>query len=249
MKVLLIDSDRDWVDMLTGCLKAHGYDVSRAYTREQAKGAWMEHRPDLVLMDPVLKGSDMLPLYRELRLQHDALMLVMAGKRDVQEEIRCLEAGVDDYLQKPFFPAQLFAHLHAISRRIRSTVELRPAAVITVGPLCLDSRCHEVMVSGKTMRLTPIESKLLYLLAVNANTVCTTDQMVTYVWGYSGEGDASVIKTHIRHLRQKIEPEPSHPRYIVTVPRVGYTLSHPIAEVLDVPAFQEGTRPLRVVSR
>jgi len=86
---------------------------------------------------------------------------------------------------------------------------------------------NEVSVQGETFRLTPTESKLLHLLAVNVNDVCTASQIVTHVWGYNGDGDASLIKAHIRHLRQKIEPEPGHPRYLCTVPGVGYTLLCP----------------------
>ncbi len=95
---------------------------------------------------------------------------------------------------------------------------------MTVGPICVDSLHNEVIVHGKTIRLTPTESKLLHLLAASANDVCTANQIVTHVWGYDGEGDASLIKAHIRHLRQKIEPDPGNPRYILTVPGVGYTL-------------------------
>jgi DNA-binding response OmpR family regulator len=107
---------------------------------------------------------------------------------------------------------------------VRSSLEQRPPSTITVGPICVDSLHNEVRVHGKTTRLTRTESKLLHLLAINADDVCTAEQIVTYVWGYDGEGSACLIKAHIRHLRQKIEPDPTHPRYILTVPGVGYTL-------------------------
>jgi DNA-binding response OmpR family regulator len=224
MKLLIIDSDRDLVEMLTSWLKNLGYEVLRAYNAERAKSEWLEHRPDLVILDTAFKDIDMLALCRELRATHDALVLVVTDGKDVQEEVRCLEAGADDYLRKPFFPSQLLARIRAVSRRARSTLEHRPSSLVTVGSLIVDSLHNEVKVRGKTVRLTPTESKLLHLLAVNANDVCTPDHIVTHVWGYNGDGDAGLIKAHIRHLRQKVEPDPANPRYILTMPGVGYTL-------------------------
>jgi DNA-binding response OmpR family regulator len=224
MKLLVIDSDRDLVAMLTSWLKTLGYEVYRAYTAERAKAEWLEQRPDLVIMDTSLKDVDMLSLCRELRIKHDALTLVVTDGKDVQDEVRCLESGADDYLRKPFFPSQLLARIRAVSRRARGTLEHRPSSLIHVGPICVDSLHNEVTVNGKTSRLTPTESKLLHLLAINANDVCTASQIVTHVWGYDGDGDVCLIKAHIRHLRQKIEPDSSHPHYILTVPGVGYTL-------------------------
>jgi Response regulators consisting of a CheY-like receiver domain and a winged-helix DNA-binding domain len=241
MKLLVIDSDRDLVEMLTSWLKTLGYEVYRAYTAERAKTEWIEQRPDLVIMDTALKDVDMLAICRELRTKHDALTLVVTDGKDVQDEVRCLESGADDYLRKPFFPSQLLARIRAVSRRSRNTLERRPSSLIHVGPICVDSLHNEVVVNGKTARLTPTESKMLHLLAINANDVCTASQIVTHVWGYDGDGDACLIKAHIRHLRQKIEPDPSSPHFILTVPGVGYTLIRHSLE--EVPAHE-----LRVVS-
>jgi DNA-binding response OmpR family regulator len=232
MKLLLVDGDRHLIEMLKGWLKTLGYEVHRAYTGERAKKEWLEQRPDLVILDTTLKDVDALAMCRELRRVHDALVLVVTDGKSVQDEIHCLESGADDYLRKPFFPEQLLARIRAIGRRARSTLEQRPPSIITVGPIRLDSLHNEVSTNGKTMRLTPTESKLLHLLAINANDVCTAGQIVTYIWGYNGDGEASLIKAHIRHLRQKIEPDPSNPRYICTVPGVGYSLiRHPIEEL------------------
>ena len=229
MKLLVVDNDRHLVEMLMGWLKTLGYEMYRAYTGERAKSEWLEQQPDLVILDTALKDVDALAMCRELRCVHDALVLVVTEGKNVQDEIHCLESGADDYLRKPFFPDQLLARIHAVSRRARSTLEQRPSSIITVGPICVDSLHNEVSVHGKTHRLTPTESKLLHLLAINANNVCTAGQIVTYIWGYNGDGEASLIKAHIRHLRQKIEPDPANPRYISTVPGVGYSLiRHPI---------------------
>jgi DNA-binding response OmpR family regulator len=231
MKLLIIDSDRDMVEMLVNWLKACGYEVHRAYTGEQAKSKWLEQEPDLVILDVALKDVDAMEMCRNLRMKHDALVLVVTDGKDVQDEVRCLESGADDYLRKPFFPNQLLARIRAVSRRARSSVSQRPSSIITVGPLVIDSLHNEVRIHGKAVRLTPTEGKLLYLLAINANEVCTSEQIITRIWGFGEMGDTYLIKAHIHHLRHKIEPDLDNPHYILTVPGVGYTLvRHPVDE-------------------
>ena len=247
MKVLIVDPDRDLVEMLMSWLKTLGYEVHRAYTGERAKFVWEEQEPDLVLLDPAIKDIEALSMCRDMRHKHDALVLVMTEGKEVQDEVRCLESGADDYLRKPFFPSQLLARIHALSRRGRSSLAQRPSSIVTVGPIRVDSMHNIASIDGKIVNLTPTESKLLHLLAVNANNVCSANQIVSHIWGFGDEGDKCLIKAHIRHLRQKIEPEPSNPVYILTVPSVGYTLTrNPSEEKLY--SAKEITHALRVVS-
>lgn len=245
MKILVIDNDRDLVEMLTSWLKTLGFEVYRAYSEERARTEWEEQKPDLVILDTLLKDTNALAMCRDLRQAHDALVLVVTDGKDVQDEVRCLESGADDYLRKPFFPSQLLARIRALSRRGRSTLQQRPSSLIKVGPLTVDSLHNEVRINDTVMRLTPTESKLLHLLAINANNVCTADQIVSYIWGYGDDGDSGLIKAHIRHLRQKIEPEPSKPCFILTVPGVGYTM---IRYPTDERETKEITRSLQVVA-
>jgi DNA-binding response OmpR family regulator len=247
MKLLIVDVDRDLVEMLTSWLKTLGYEVCRAYTGERAKIEWEEQEPDLVLIDTALRDVDALAMCRDMRHKHDALVLVITDGKDVQDEVRCLESGADDYLHKPFFPSQLLARIHALSRRGRSTLAQRPSSIVTVGPIRVDSLHNEVIVDGRKARMTPTESKLLHLLAVNANNVCTASQIVSHIWGFGNDGDTCLIKAHIRHLRQKIEPDPSQPSYILTVPGVGYTLIRHSSEEVKYSA-KELTRTLHAVS-
>src|SRR5713101_7857208 len=177
MKLVIVDNDRDMVEMLTRWLETLGYEVYRAYNGERAKIEWEEQKPDLVILDTALKDINALEMCRELRHQHDALVLVITDSKDVQDEVRCLESGADDYLRKPFFPLQLLARIHAVSRRGRSTLALRPSSILTVGPIRVDSLHNEVSVHEKISRLTPTESKLLHLLATNAGNVCTANQI------------------------------------------------------------------------
>ena len=248
MKLLVIDSDRDMVEMLTNWLKAYGYEVHRAYTGEQARTKWLEHLPDIVILDVALKDIDALEMCRDLRAKHDALVLVVTDGKDVYDEVRCLESGMDDYLRKPFFPNQLLARIHAVSRRARSSVSQRPSSIITVGPMVVDALHNEVRLHGQTIRLTPTEGKLMHLLAANANEVCTANQIIARVWGFGEVGDTYLIKAHIHHLRQKIEPDLDKPRYILTVPGVGYTLVRRPAEDASTQP-KEKVRAPRVMSK
>ena len=248
MKLLIVDTDRALVEMLTSWLKTLGYEVYRAYTGERARLEWQEQQPDLVIIDPTLHDMDGLTLCREMSIKHDALVLVIIDCKDVQDEVRCLELGADDYLRKRFFPNQFQERLHAISRRGRTTLTQRPSSIVTVGRLRVDSLNNEVNVDNKTIRLTPTESKLLYLLALNANNVCTADQIVAHIWGFGNEGDACLIKAHIRHLRQKIERDPSHPTYILTVPCVGYTLTSHYDKEESYNDAKELIRSLRIAA-
>ena len=237
MKLLIVDNDRDLVEMLTSWLKTLGFEVYRAYSGERAKIEWEEQKPDLVILDTALKDIDALAMCREMRHIHDALVLVVTDGKDVHDEVRCLESGADDYLRKPFFPSQILARIRAVSRRGRSSLSQRPSSIVKVGPLQVDSLHNEVRVNGKTARLTPTESKLLHLLAVNVNNVCTASQIVSHIWGFGNDGDSCLIKAHIRHIRQKVELDPGNPRYILTVPGVGYTMIRHSADEQDTREF------------
>ncbi len=245
MKLLLVDNDHNLVEMLTGWLKTLGYEVSHAYTGERAKIEWARLQPDLVILDTTLKDVDALAMCREMTGRHDALLLVMTEAKDTQDEIHCLESCADDYLRKPFSPAQFLAHVHALSRRTGSKHEQRPSATLTIGPIHIDSLHNRVSIYDKTIRLTPTESKLLHLLAVNANQVCTASHIVSHVWGFNDVGDSALIKAHIRHLRQKIEPNPGNPCYIQTVPGSGYML---VPRAGEEHAAKEVSHSLRAVS-
>ena len=213
------------VEMLTGWLRARGYTVHFAFTADRIRSSWETHEPDLVILDVSMPGVDSLAMCRDLRSQHDALILAVTTERDTQMEVQCLESGADAFLAKPFLPKQLLAYIHALKRRVRSTLQRQPSSVMVAGPIHFDASRNEVKVDGRSSRLTPTESRILQLLVANTGDVCTLNQIVSHAWGYGDEGDTYLIKAHIRHLREKIEKEPSKPTFIRTVPGVGYTLS------------------------
>ncbi len=155
--------------------------------------------------------------------------MILTCRDREQDEVRSLELGADDYLTKPFSPRQLLARIRALARRATTAPTIRGNSMVAVGPISLDPMRHEASRSGAKVRLTPTESRLLHLLLTHSGQVLTTDLIVERVWGYDDAGDTGLVKTHIRHLRQKIEPEPNTPQYIVTVPGVGYTFMAPVA--------------------
>ncbi len=244
MKILLVDTDRDLIEMLSSWLRTVGYEVHRAYTLERARRLWEEQEPDLVIMEMTIENEDGLEMCNDMRAVYDALVLALTEAINSQDEIRCLELGADDYLRKPFLPGQLLAHIRALSRRGRS-IQLAPASsTLTVGPIRIDAVSSQVSIHGKSTYLTPIENKLLRFLAINANNVCTGNQIVSHIWGFSNYGDIRLIKAHIQHLRQKIEEDPKNPVYLLTVRGVGYSLVHRSIEERD---SREVTRALRKV--
>ena len=243
MKLLLVDSDRDLIEMLSSWLKTMGYEVYRAYTLERAQRMWKEEEPDLVIIETAMEGEEGLEFCRDMRTTHDTLVLALTEAVNSQNEIRCLESGVDAYLRKPFFPGQLLAHIHALSRRGRSIHAAPTPSILTIGPIRIDAVSSRVSVNGKIEYLTPIENKLLRFLAINVNNVCTGSQIVSHIWGFSNYGDTRLIKAHIQHLRRKIEQDPNNPTYLLTVRGVGYSLVHRSPEEYD---SKEVTHALQV---
>ncbi|MBF6591527.1 MAG: response regulator transcription factor [Ktedonobacterales bacterium] len=223
MKILVADDDRDMVDLLTYWLRGYGYDIVRAFDGEQAIARWREDKPDLVILDIEMPKVDGFEVCRRMSAESNSSVLVLTCRDPEADEVRALDLGADDYLRKPFSPRQLLARIRAVTRRANATAHVSSTSVVTVGPVTLDSMRHEATRNGSKVRLTPIESRLLHLLLTHTGQVLTTDVIVERVWGYDDGGDTGLVKTHIRHLRQKIEPEANVPRYIVTVPGVGYT--------------------------
>jgi DNA-binding response OmpR family regulator len=244
MKLLLIDTDRDLIEMLSSWLRTVGHEVYRAYTLEHARLVWREKEPDLVIMEMTIEGDNGLEMCNAMRAVHEAQVLALTEAITSQDEIRCLELGADDYLRKPFLPAQLLAHIRALSRRGRSSQQAPTSSTLTVGSIHIDAVSSQVSVNGRTSYLTPIENKLLRFLAMNANNVCTGDQIVSHIWGFSNYGDIRLIKAHMQHLRQKIERDPANPVYLLTVRGVGYSLVH---RSIDESNTREVTRALRKV--
>src|ERR1700680_4980880 len=221
---MVADDDRDMVDMLSYWLKGHGYDVVRAFDGEQAIKRWRETLPDLVILDVQMPKLDGFEVCRQMRSESNSMVLILTAFDREDDEIRGLEMGADDYLRKPFSPRQLLARIKAIMRRSSSSRGTSGSSSITVVQVTLEHMRHEVTRDGTKVRLTPTESRLLHLLITHTGQVLTTDMIIERVWGYDESGDSGLVKTHIRHLRQKVEPHPNSPQSIMTEPGVGFSL-------------------------
>lgn len=239
MKLLFVENDRDMMEMLRNWLRTQGYEVYRAYTCEQATDVWLEQHPDLVIVDSDMPQTNLLHWCGEMRKRHDVLLITISSSKAVENEVRWLNGGADDYLLKPFFPRQLLARLHSMYRRIHVAPEQLSSSMLSVGPVQVDRLHHLITTQGKTTHLTPLESKLIQFLLANAGCVCTSQQIMTRIWGYNEAADVHLIKAHIHHLRQKIELDPAHPRYILTVPGSGYSFTCPSEEKTEELLYME----------
>src|SRR5438309_6389155 len=161
---MVADDDRDMVDMLSYWLKGHGYDVVRAFDGEQAIKRWRETLPDLVILDVQMPKLDGFEVCRQMRSETNSMVLILTAQDRVEDEIRGLEMGADDYLRKPFSPRRLLAHITAVMRRYAYSCENGVSTLMTVGPITLDPLRDEVLRDERKVKLTPTESRLLHLL-------------------------------------------------------------------------------------
>src|SRR5712692_5668302 len=221
MKIMVADHDCDLVDLLSFWLKRQGYDVVRAFDGEQAIQRWHQAWPDLVLLDLHLPKHDGFAVCQQMRSETHAMALILTGSDCEEDEVRGLEMGADDYLRKPFSPRHLLAHITAVMRRSSHAHPEAASPVMTVGPLTLDPLRQEVLRDESKVKVTPTESRLLHLLVTHIGQVLTPGIISNRLWGDDERGKIGLLKTHIYHLRQKVEPDAKSPRYILTVPGSG----------------------------
>ena len=223
MKILIVEDDVDLLDLTTYALQREGYEVVAAVDGLQGLARWEAERPDLVLLDGNLPGLNGFEVCRRIR-QAGATPIVMLTARDQDEDIvRGLQLGADDYVTKPFSAKQLVARMQAVLRRAQADPYRQATREVRAGDLVLDLQSHEATKGGRAVQLTPLEFKLLYMLALNEGRVIPYSRLVEYAWGYDG-GDASLLKTHISHIRDKLGIGRDAPGGIRAVSGVGYSL-------------------------
>lgn len=222
MKVLVVDDDRVLADVITFTLRREGYVVIQAHDGAAGLERWADEQPDLIILDVNMPKVSGFEVCRRIRKQANTPILMLTVRGDEDDIVGGLELGADDYIVKPFSPRQLVARVNAILRR--SGGKPLPAE-LQVGHLKLVPGKRELIIgSGKEpVSLTPLENKLLECLMVNAGQVLTFDKIIDYVWGPAA-ADRDMLRQLVRRLRTKIEPEPSEPIYIKTVPGLGYGL-------------------------
>ena len=232
-RILVVDDEQDLVWALRHVLSGRGYEVLTAYDGMDALAVARRHHPDLVILDIGMPQLDGLKVCRALR-RDPALaavpILFLTAHSAVEDRVTGLQAGGDDYMTKPFDTQELAARVMALLRRARPTPEERPGPkkqdfLLRVAALELDLRtCQVRLAHGRPNQLTPTEFDLLYYLITHQGEVFSSQHLLRHVWHYPPEtGDASLVRWHIKNLRVKIEPDPTQPNYIQTVPRHGYT--------------------------
>jgi DNA-binding response OmpR family regulator len=220
-RILVVDDESTIREVVRRYLEREGFSVQEAADGYAALDAVQDAPPDLIVLDLMLPGIDGLTITQNLRQRHTIPIIMLTAKGEVSDRIRGLEVGADDYLAKPFSPQELVARVHAVLRR-SDMAEPAPGQRLSFGPLELDPASRLVTRAGEQLSLTATEFDLLWHLASHARQVFTRAQLLDQVWGYEYYGDASTVTVHISRLREKIEPDPSKPRFIVTVWGVGY---------------------------
>jgi len=223
--LLVVDDEKDIVDLMEYHLAKEGYRVLKAYDGEEALRVIRAEKPDLLLLDLMLPGIQGLELCRLLRKspEHHHLPIIMVtAKGEVIDKVVGLEMGADDYLPKPFSVRELVARVKALLRRQEFQTEPGAAEIFESGRLRIDYAAHEVCVDARKVDLSPTEFNILKFLARHPGRVYSRDQLLNAVWGADAFVEPRTVDVHIKRLRAQIEKIPSHPEFVLTVRGVGY---------------------------
>ena len=221
-KILLVDDDRDLLEMLCSIFRRAGYtNLVTASSGVEALQTWREQQPELIVLDVMMPGMDGFEVLREIRRTSHIPVLMLTARGEAEDRIEGLEIGADDYLSKPFLPKELLLRVQAILHRTypepNRTVELAASTV--------DLERAEVWKNGERLPLTAKELQLFQKLYENAGRIVTTGILCETICGEFWQGYESTLSTHIRHLREKIEANPSKPVSLVTAKGLGYRLN------------------------
>lgn len=230
-RILIVDDEPRLVRLVREVLGAVGYEVLEAADGETGIEMVALEQPDLLLLDILLpRGMDGYEVCRRVREFSNLPIIMLTAKAREADMLEGFDVGADDYLTKPFSAKELIARVEAVLRRSKSPKEIITKK-LECGGLEIDFARHQVRVRGQQVRLTRTEYKLLGELAMNANKVMLHQDLLAEVWGPEYRDDIDYLRTYIRYLRQKIEVDPSHPRYILTHTGVGYMLACPEPDV------------------
>jgi len=217
--VMVVDDDQDLAEMLGIVLTSSGFDVDLVSRGDEALEVFRNNPPDLVLLDVMLPGIDGIEVCRLIRKESMVPIVMLSAKGETQDIVRGLEAGADDYMQKPFRDkAELVARIRTRLRRTHSDV----TGLLTIGDLTIDVTAHEVRRGTSVIQLTRLEFDLLVALAKDPGRVFSRDTLLSEVWGYRQTTDTRLVNVHVQRLRSKIEHDAEHPEIVMTVRGVGY---------------------------
>ncbi len=220
--ILVVDDEERMARFIRLNLEHDGFQVVEAYKGMQAIQVLRDKMPDLVLLDvmlPDLDGFEVLKLIREF---NSVPVIMLTAKSEEDDRVRGLEYGADDYITKPFSPRELVSRVRAVLRRTEASSVVSRDLIEVDDRLKIDFGRREVWIDGKLVKLRPTEYRLLYHLVQNAGWVMTYDQILAKVWGYEYRDEPHYVRLYVNYLRQKLEEDPSNPKYILTERGVGY---------------------------
>lgn len=223
-KILVVDDEEPILELLRFNLEKEGYQVCAAKDGQEALERVNDEQPDLLVLDVMLPGMSGIEVCQRLRLipKYKQLPIIMlTAKGEEIDKVLGLELGADDYMTKPFSPRELLARIKACLRRLNNSVGETDAQIMR-GELKIDLNGFRVQVRGVETELTPKEFELLRVFATNPGKVYSRDELLERIWGYEYDGDTRTVDVHVRHLRLKVEKDPSSPEYIETLRGIGY---------------------------
>lgn len=222
-RVLVVDDEKLIVKGIRFSLESEGMEVDCAYDGEEALSMARENEYDMVLLDLMLPKLNGLEVCQQIRDFSSVPIIMLTAKGEDMDKILGLEYGADDYITKPFNILEVKARIKAIMRRAKKPEQKEEKAkVVQAGNLKLDCESRRVFIDAKEINLTAKEFDVLELLVFNPNKVYSRENLLNIVWGYEYPGDVRTVDVHIRRLREKIETNPSDPRYVHTKWGVGY---------------------------
>ncbi|MEA3442282.1 MAG: response regulator transcription factor [Chloroflexota bacterium] len=221
-KILVVDDERDIVNIVKAYLEREGYQVIAAYDGSAALETARKQKPDLIVLDLMLPEISGWDVGRILHQESDVPIIMLTARDEVSDKIVGLELGADDYVTKPFDPKELVSRVKAVMRRARARTT--PKSLLKVGDLSIDSDKRLVYRGSKLIELTSTEFDMLRALAEYPGRVYSRMQLLDKVQGEAYEGYERTIDSHIKNIRKKVEPDPDHPNYIITVYGVGYKI-------------------------
>jgi len=221
-RILVVDDEPHLVKAVRLYLEMHGYEVLGATSGEEALEALREHLPDLIILDVMMPGMDGFETLEAIREVSAVPVIMLTAKGEEEHKVRGLSLGADDYVTKPFSQRELLARVQSVLRRAEAPPFQPRTEIVVDDNLRIDFDRNEVWAGGKKVRLTPTEYRLLYHLVSNPGRLMPTETLLAKVWGHEYREEDHYVRLYISYLRQKIEPDPAHPRYILTEPGLGY---------------------------
>jgi two-component system KDP operon response regulator KdpE len=222
MTILIVDDEPRIRDLVRMNLELEHYRVIEASNGLEALAQLRDHLPDLVVLDVMMPEIDGFETLKAIREVSTVPVVMLTVRQSEQDRIRGLDLGADDYIAKPFSPKELLSRLRALLRRTMMAPPTRKTEIAVDPDLKLDFSRREVIVRGKKVVLRPTEYRLLYHLVNNAGRLLTHETLLSKVWGREYRDEAHYLRLYITYLRQKLEEDPAHPKYILTERGVGY---------------------------